>query len=74
MRGKRILFLGSSVTKGACALNQSMADDIAARDGAVVTKEAVSGTTLATVKKNSYLERIGTTRISIYKQEVLSQS
>lgn len=65
MRGKRILFLGSSVTKGACTLNQSMADDIAARDGAVVTKEAVSGTTLATVKKNSYLERIGTTRISI---------
>ena len=65
LRGKRILFLGSSVTKGACALNQSMADDIAARDGAVVTKEAVNGTTLATVKKNSYLERIGTTRISI---------
>lgn len=53
------------MTKGACALNQSMADDIAARNGAVVTKEAVSGTTLATVKKNSYLERIGTTRISI---------
>lgn len=58
LAGKRALFLGSSVTKGACALDVSMADDIGKLDGVTVTKEAVSGTTLSTAKPNSYVERL----------------
>lgn len=58
LEDKNILFLGSSVTKGACSLDVSMADYIEKLDGCNVTKEAVSGTTLATVKGNSYVERL----------------
>ena len=58
LEGKNILFLGSSVTKGACALDTSMADYIGVLDGANITKEAVSGTTLATTKSNNYIERM----------------
>lgn len=56
--GKRILFLGSSVTRGACSLDESMADFIAKMDQCDVVKEAVSGTTLSTEKSNSYIERL----------------
>lgn len=56
--GKNILFLGSSVTKGDCSLDVSMADYIGKLDGCNVVKEAVSGTTLATSKRNSYVERL----------------
>ena len=58
LEGKRILFLGSSVTKGACSLDVSMADYIAKRDGCEVVKEAVGGTTLSTAKDNSYVDRL----------------
>lgn len=58
LEGKNILFLGSSVTKGACSLEVSMADYIGKLDGCNVTKEAVNGTTLATLKGNSYVERL----------------
>lgn len=58
LEGKNILFLGSSVTKGACSLDISMADYIGRMDMCNVTKEAVSGTTLATAKGNSYVERL----------------
>lgn len=55
---KKILFLGSSVTKGACSLDVSMADYIAQLDQCEVVKEAVGGTTLSTAKDNSYVERL----------------
>lgn len=58
LAGKHILFLGSSVTKGASALDVSMADYIEKIDQCEVVKEAVSGTTLSTEKKNSYVERL----------------
>ena len=58
LKGKDILFLGSSVTKGACALDTSMADYIGVLDGVNITKEAVSGTTLATTTDNNYIERM----------------
>lgn len=58
LSGKQILFLGSSVTEGACALDVSMADYIGKKDNCTVIKEAVSGTTLSTEKKNSYIERL----------------
>lgn len=58
LNGKSILFLGSSVTKGACSLDESMADYLAKADGVRITKEAVNGTTLATAHSNSYVERL----------------
>lgn len=58
LAGKRILFLGSSVTRGACSLDESMADYISKLDQCDVVKEAVSGTTLSTEKSNSYIERL----------------
>lgn len=46
LQGKRILFLGSSVTRGSAALTESFADYLGKRDGVIVDKEAVSATTL----------------------------
>ncbi|MBO4838483.1 MAG: SGNH/GDSL hydrolase family protein [Lachnospiraceae bacterium] len=58
LAGKHLIFLGSSVTRGACALRNSFADYIAARDRCTVTKEAVSGTTLADGGPDSYVARM----------------
>lgn len=46
LEGKRILFLGSSVTYGSAAQGNSFADYLGQTDGVIVTKEAVSATTL----------------------------
>lgn len=46
LAGKKILFLGSSVTYGAAAQGTSFADYLGQLDGVNVTKEAVSATTL----------------------------
>lgn len=46
LEGKRILFLGSSVTYGSAAQGNSFADYLGKIDGVIVTKEAVSATTL----------------------------
>jgi hypothetical protein len=46
LTGKTIYWLGSSVTLGMESGGQAVADYIAARNGAVCVKEAVSGTTL----------------------------
>lgn len=46
LKGKNILFLGSSVTKGEAAQGTSFADYLGKVDGVNVTKEAVSATTL----------------------------
>lgn len=56
--GKKLLFLGSSVTQGTASLGVSMADYIAALDGCSVTKEAVSGTTLAGMEESTYVSRL----------------
>lgn len=58
LKGKRLLFLGSSVTYGAGALGESMADDIRVLDSCEVVKEAVSGTTLADTDNTSYYSRL----------------
>lgn len=57
LEGKTIYWLGSSVTYGASACGESMADFIAKKDGAICIKEAISGTTLADVKADSYVFR-----------------
>ncbi len=58
LAGKALFFLGSSVTEGARSLHVSMADYLARVDGAIVTKDCVSGTTLTDTGKDSYLSRI----------------
>lgn len=57
LEGKTFYWLGSSVTYGASACKESMADFLAKKHGAVCIKEAVSGTTLADVKEDSYVQR-----------------
>lgn len=58
LKGKTVIFLGSSVTYGAASLGESFADDLSARLQCNVVKEAVSGTTLSTTSPNSYVTRL----------------
>ncbi len=57
LAGKTVVFLGSSVTYGASSKGVSFADYIAARNGCVSVKEAVSGTTLVD-GPSSYIRRL----------------
>lgn len=58
LKGKNVLFLGSSVTNGAAALHQSIPEYVSVRLGCNSTKEAVDGTTLVHNGKNSYIQRM----------------
>lgn len=58
LRGKRILFLGSSVTYGVEPGGISFVEVLAARTGCLPWKEAVSGTTLCDVDDQSYVARL----------------
>lgn len=61
LKGKRIIFLGSSVTKGEAALDISFVEYLERIDGIIPIKEAVSGTTLVTdgdTKGISYIPRM----------------
>ena len=58
LKGKNVLFLGSSVTYGSASLRQGIPEYFAARFGCNYTKEAVSGTTLVDNGKNSYVQRL----------------
>ena len=58
LRGKTVVFLGSSVTRGYASMGESFADYLAAEDGLVSVKEAVDGTTLCDTGKNSYVRRL----------------
>ncbi len=73
LTGKRILFLGSSVTFGAAAEGQSFVELFEALDGVDAVKEAKSGTTLADKTSalaliafgdgDSYVKRLQTVRM-----------
>lgn len=58
LEGKRILFLGSSVTYGAASGGESFVEDVAEQSGCKAVKEAVSGTTLADIGDDSYVARM----------------
>ncbi len=58
LKGKNVLFLGSSATNGAAALHQSIPEYISARFGCSSIKEAVDGTTLTDNGKSSYIQRM----------------
>ncbi len=64
LKGKKIIFLGSSVTQGAASFGNSFVEYLAAWDGVLPIKEAVGGTLLvdqATGKdKESYITRMKT--------------
>ena len=64
--GKTIYWLGSSVTDGAGAEHNSMADYLAARTGCICVKEAVSGTTLLDIGRDdggSYTYRLANSTV-----------
>ncbi|WP_082617869.1 SGNH/GDSL hydrolase family protein [Lactobacillus selangorensis] len=56
--GKKIGFLGSSITYGAAAHGVSFVDYLRAEDGVLATKSAISGTTLAGNAEKSYVKRL----------------
>lgn len=58
LAGKKLIFLGSSVTKGFAARGRSFVDMIAESTGASCVKEAVSGTTLVDNGERSYVARL----------------
>ena len=58
LAGRKIAFLGSSITAGFAAKDISFVDYLAAKDGVVTTKSAISGTTLAGLTEEGYLMRI----------------
>ncbi len=58
LAGKTIMFLGSSVTVGACSYDVSFVQYMEKRDSIKPIEEAVSGTTLVTSNKNSYIYRM----------------
>lgn len=58
LKGKKICFLGSSVTLGECSEKISFVEYISRRNGSSYVKNSVSGTTLVDQGKNSYVSRL----------------
>lgn len=58
LKGKRICFLGSSVTYGFASRGESFVDYLRIQDDITVHKEAVNGTTLADKNGFSYVSRM----------------
>ena len=71
LKGKVIFWLGSSVTEGASSGKESMVDYIAKKHGAQCIKQAVSGTTLADIKSESYVSRLDSYLVSKEKVETV---
>ena len=60
LKGKTVIFLGSSVTFGSASKGESFVEFLAKRDGIKPIKEAVSGTTLVDNGPSSYISRMKT--------------
>lgn len=58
LSGKKICFLGSSVTAGDASLGVSFVDYISKRNNCEYVKEAVGGTTLVDTGSSSYIQRM----------------
>lgn len=58
LKGKNICVLGSSVIYGSASNGVAVAEYLAHRYACMVTKSAVSGTTLCSIGANSYVSRI----------------
>ncbi|MCQ2558880.1 MAG: SGNH/GDSL hydrolase family protein [Oscillospiraceae bacterium] len=64
LTGKRIFFLGSSVTIGSGGADKSFADFLAVRNGCKSIIEAVPGTTLVDNGSGSYIPRLKAHKVS----------
>ncbi len=73
IKGKTIIFLGSSVTFGYGSLGVSFVEFLQKEDGIIPIKEAVSGTTLADLSNNSYISRLKTINKSIKADAFICQ-
>lgn len=60
LKGKTMIFLGSSVTEGYASLENSYVEFIGKKDGVTCVKEAVGGTTLVNDSPDSYIPRMKT--------------
>ncbi|TPR42344.1 SGNH/GDSL hydrolase family protein [Apilactobacillus micheneri] len=58
LNGKRIAFLGSSITQGLYSGNVSFVDLMSKHDGIIPDKEAVSGTAMAGITNLNYFRRM----------------
>lgn len=58
LNGKKIIFLGSSVTYGSASRGKSFVDFLVEQDGITAVKEAVPGTTLVDDEGSSYISRM----------------
>ena len=58
LKGKKILFLGSSVTEGASSGGTCFVEFVSEHYGADYIKAALSGTTLADINEKSYVSRL----------------
>jgi len=65
LAGKRIIFLGSSVTAGSRSMGEAFPIYLAKRHGVLPVVEAVSGTTLTNNEDDSYIPRMKTLPISM---------
>ena len=76
LKGKTIIFLGSSVVYGSTSQGQSFVEYLEKRDGIIPVKEAVSGTTLVDETvwgKKSYIERMKTIDPTIHADAFVCQ-
>lgn len=73
LAGKTVIFLGSSVTYGYGSLGTSFVEFLEKSDGIIPVKEAVSGTTLADIKNNSYVSRLKSIDKSIKADALVCQ-
>ena len=73
LEGKTVIFLGSSVTYGYGSLGTSFVEFLEKSDGIIPVKEAVSGTTLADIKDNSYVSRLKSIDKSIKADALVCQ-
>lgn len=73
IKGKTVIFLGSSVTFGYGSFGVSFPDYLEKTDGIIAVKEAVSGTTLVDIKSNSYVSRMKTIDKSIQADAFVCQ-
>ena len=62
LKGKRIIFLGSSVMAGTMAMNESFCDYLQKEDGIIMYKEALAGTSMVDKDQMgpSYIKRMRT--------------
>ena len=69
LKGKTVVFLGSSVTKGFAAHNNAFAEYIAKKDSCICIKEAVNGTTLIDNCDDERINSISPEKRKLYLQD-----